>query len=721
MRRPTALALCLVAAALAACHDSITRPTSAPPLGAIPAQHIRAFSEESDFGSLNSPNSGNYDGVIDPWDGGAPAKPVGTFRLPTIITVHTSGSVEQMPGVVEGYHLVWGPAGTSDHQAAIGLAIVTTDGSSIWFSNPTGTASVKLVGEAFGLRSALNDPQPYGDPWWTCGRQIPDHNHPCWTFAGSAHLDFTRDPVAMTLEKSSADTVPDSTVVTFTAGREKDMIEDHPVDMSLLGWRWIPDSLVAPHNTQADTLQFLADTITCTRKTDFTCDHQMLRTGIMHASAYVNGEQFEKVKRVVIKRKPVLRLQADRTVIEAGDTISLTATAPGSTQLTVQRYFYVEHPPAAPPGPLALRMPSTQASQSAIVLRTIHLTPVSRSTIASNAACVRSLATTCIDDPEVQGTWHVTAIVDGETQEDSVGITVIPPEATLTCTLDAPATRGSNVNCEFKLKKPKAYTVTRHLSTIADGVLVDSSFTESRSAGQSHFWGGTAATKTTVQIDAKVGAIPVSATDNFAVGSRIASGEWAPPDTTITKVPKPIYTDALAGAPPGIYRVYPDSLLPQTSLDGSLGKAQFTAVATPGKARGPNEGLYFIEPVNGKDIWIHLRSALQAGSSFANAQIGGGVVPGYKTMLWCTTDDVETLRATAQRHEESHATAFLTAYLTVTRPTADTTVFRAASLSEASKDVKTFLKTYFSDVVAAIDRTHSTSSLIVSWPCAMRL
>jgi hypothetical protein len=33
--------------------------------------------------------------------------------------------------------------------------------------------------------------------------------------------------VALTLEKNVADTVQDSTIVSFVAGREHDMIEDH--------------------------------------------------------------------------------------------------------------------------------------------------------------------------------------------------------------------------------------------------------------------------------------------------------------------------------------------------------------------------------------------------------------------------------------------------------------------------------------------------------------
>jgi hypothetical protein len=86
------MVICLVVGGLTSCHDSATTPGAGPAARPTPA-HVGGFIDDGTFGSLNSPNTGSYDGEIDPWDGNAPAKPIGSFHFPTIITVNTSGSV----------------------------------------------------------------------------------------------------------------------------------------------------------------------------------------------------------------------------------------------------------------------------------------------------------------------------------------------------------------------------------------------------------------------------------------------------------------------------------------------------------------------------------------------------------------------------------------------------------------------------------------------------
>ena len=96
--------------ALVACHDSLTGPVASTPLGVAPPWRNGGFTNDTSFGALNSPNSGVWQNDSPSgWDGSVERGLIGTFHFPTVITVRTSGTICQVPGILQGYGLCWGP------------------------------------------------------------------------------------------------------------------------------------------------------------------------------------------------------------------------------------------------------------------------------------------------------------------------------------------------------------------------------------------------------------------------------------------------------------------------------------------------------------------------------------------------------------------------------------------------------------------------------------
>lgn len=301
----------LSAVVFAACRDLPTQPLSSAP-GALSAPRRAAFDLDASFGSLDSPTSGSWTGgTPSQWDGAVERGPLGNFPLRTIVEVTTSGDICLVPGILyaEG---CWGPGGTSDHQEAIGIIIDRPNaGSGIWFSSG-GKQTVVLQDQASAFRSGLNDPQPWGEYYWTCGRLAG--NIPCWGFAGSSNLTFARIPVSLTLESSAAGEVAVDSVVTFTAGMDKSWIDGFWVGFEQLKWRWVPD--------------FGTDTVTCVQVAGTSCSRVMHEPGTMYATAYVNGQQQQQSAHVNMV-PPVdyaLGLRADSARVPAdGGDVSLHA------------------------------------------------------------------------------------------------------------------------------------------------------------------------------------------------------------------------------------------------------------------------------------------------------------------------------------------------------------------------------------------------------------
>ncbi|MEP6732593.1 MAG: hypothetical protein ABJE10_18255 [bacterium] len=323
---------CLAVVLLAACHDTVTPPTSTSLAAIAPVARSAWFSDAANFGANNSPASGSYDAVIDPWDAGSPRQLIATFPYATIVTVSSTGSVSQVPGALNGDGLVYGPD--------ISLEGNINGQGAMTFDSGSKTVTIR-GGNLYALRNPLGDPQPHGGLGWSCGAQL-GRAFPCWTFAGAAHLEFTRIRVAMTLTSSIASASPimaskgamrsvtavaphssisavtSGTSVTFTAGKERDTIDRIPVYMTGVSWHWVPD-------------QPSADTAACGTTILPVCGRAMLHSGTMYATAYVNGEQQEQqlhvdvttsISKLTVTCAPSTPLRGD--IVQCVGTVSPT-------------------------------------------------------------------------------------------------------------------------------------------------------------------------------------------------------------------------------------------------------------------------------------------------------------------------------------------------------------------------------------------------------------
>jgi hypothetical protein len=101
----------VVVTGLSACRDLLTTPVRNIATPNVSTRPAFSFSEDDGYGEFDSPSSGSYDGVISEWDASAPPTEGWDFPLPTIVSVVASGDVHQVPGLLHGDDLVWGPTG----------------------------------------------------------------------------------------------------------------------------------------------------------------------------------------------------------------------------------------------------------------------------------------------------------------------------------------------------------------------------------------------------------------------------------------------------------------------------------------------------------------------------------------------------------------------------------------------------------------------------------
>jgi len=265
--------------------------------------------------------------------------------------------------------------------------------------------------------------QPIGD-WSHCG--MPGYTL-CWTWAGTAHLEFERLPADLTLQQSPDTAIWAGQTVKFTAGADPATVpgNPYPIGVKELQWRWIPE----------DTLS--ADTLGCGSSSGMVCTRVMRGSGTMYASAYVNGQQQQKSIHLTVK-VPTLDLSASKYVVAApGENDTFTATANGS--LTVLGWSFTPDG-----GGAADRLATSSASIGA---RTAKARSTASATGAQNAsfggltvpttsrrfaspgsawdACTSGSAQ-CTNLVTETGTVDVLAIVNGDTLRVSVHITVIP-------------------------------------------------------------------------------------------------------------------------------------------------------------------------------------------------------------------------------------------------------------------------------------------------------
>lgn len=306
----------IAALTLAACFDRATAPS--PSLAPVPRHD---FLGDANWGANNSLASGSYDGTIDRVYGGAPAaaQALGPIVYPTFITANVSGQVRQVPGAVQGSNIVREAWSTNDPYfwGSMGFR---SNGSVWWPIGPS--AILRVVAPIAPFRNDAGG-QPTGD-WSHCGWA---GYALCWTWAGTAHFDFQRIHVDLTLARNTDSVVAANTAVTFTAGMSQTSFpgNPYPVDMSALAWRWISSD---PAST---------DTVSCNSSSGRTCTKVITSPGAMFATAYVNGEQQQKELHVSLPPLPAptnkLLLNGNMNHVPAGGgSVTFSASPQRATE-----------------------------------------------------------------------------------------------------------------------------------------------------------------------------------------------------------------------------------------------------------------------------------------------------------------------------------------------------------------------------------------------------
>ena len=656
----------IAVAGLGACHAAdITNPTTQKPLAADPSARFGGFSTDAGFGSLNSPSSGSYSGSTNAWDASADPQSLGTFHFGTIVMVTTSGTVQQVPGILPGDGLTYGPEGTGSfyHQAQLALL---TDYGFAYLSG--GTSSVYIPpGNLRGLRTGLLDPQPRGEPWWTCGSQIPNHASPCWTFSGPSNITFTDIPVALTLTRSDSGRLKDSTMVTFTAGMDKETIGDHYIDMSMLQWRWETDPPMSFGTDAAaaarDSAAAAADTITCTAVVDRICRHEMLRSGIVYSTAYVNGVQQERKFHMDVKRKPSIELALSRDSVNAGDTVFVTTTVRDADKDSLLAYTYSESGPimAFRGGGTAPAMSTTRIATRRSARSTAPSAPRFSASV-SGTPCLTSTPSPkqCFIIPTATGTLVVTALADDEQLSAEKPIKVAGPTFAVVCDPKAQV-RAATVTCTAAMSDGSQFTPTRLQSSV-DGQSVADVVPPAASTAR-YEWAGEAIAATQVTVTATSQGRNVEAKASFDVQTRVGADTlWKRPSFP-AEAPAAI---RVGGTP--LTSTYP-GIVPTndgyTADEGSLGITIFE-YPYPRLRRamsGPDQGLAYIlipnwlpDKRSGVSVkGIYVERSLMSSDPFYLRQTGPDPKDKQQTP-YCGRTEMAALSSLLDRHEALHWT-----------------------------------------------------------------
>lgn len=234
----------------------------------------------------------------------------------------------------------------------------------------------------------------------------------------------------------------------------------------------------------------------------------------------------------------------------------------------------------------------------------------------------------------------------------SMTVGAAPLTLQVVCTPAAPV-RGTIVHCVASMSDSSAFVLTRLRSVVANTTVAD--ITGTRPVPIAFDWKGRAAAATTVTVDGLVNGQPMTATGTFSITSRIgALAEWKPPAQPEAPPPptpasgKPI----LATDYPGLRQVTVDSVVADT---GGLGYTYHLFPEWQGYIirNGPNTGIAYTLNLTWKVLGpapagIYISAALFPEDPFYKKQIGGG---GF-----CTSSDMEILRAGVYAHESQHYT-----------------------------------------------------------------
>ena len=240
----------------------------------------RSPRHDASWTSQNSADSGTYSGTIDSVFGAAPRNgPQGYFPYPTIIVVHTTGSVHEVPGIGYYYNINYGPTGNANgsHTGTVGVAL-TSDlgGTNRWpaYRADSGQTTDTIRVDAGVSISGFRAEAYIGDPGDAshCG---PSGYALCRTFVGTAGMSFQRLPAELKLASSIHGRVPMDSAITFGISADPATIAGIAVDISNIHWKWKP--------------AVGSDTTACTPPTALTCTFRVRTSGDIDVTAFVNG------------------------------------------------------------------------------------------------------------------------------------------------------------------------------------------------------------------------------------------------------------------------------------------------------------------------------------------------------------------------------------------------------------------------------------------------
>lgn len=267
-----------------------------------------------------------------------------------IVRVTVGGAITATfnPAVIEGWGSAYatpewlarggtiGPFGNHLGELRVSASVIVpgdrTYGIGFGAAGPSATVLETLV--MFTGAGELEVSRTKIDGWITCSSSSPtgcpplkkDRQYalePYWLLAGNHAIQAEALDAALTLTANYR-TVSSGTTVTFTAGSTPASVPyvqrglygswNFPVPLQVQAWRWQPDSGAA-------------QTVTCTHA-NRTCSTAIRESGTMYVDAIVNSRaQTKEVQIEVFTGTPQLVLEADKSAVEAGETVTFTARA----------------------------------------------------------------------------------------------------------------------------------------------------------------------------------------------------------------------------------------------------------------------------------------------------------------------------------------------------------------------------------------------------------
>jgi plastocyanin len=270
-----------------------------------------------------------------------------------------------------------------------------------------------------------------GQPYFAAANYLFEGGH-------SVSLSVVEAEIALTAAPTS---VFAGDTVTFTLALTPDTVAGNPVPFEITAQRWVRDDGTegAPPCTFYAYWGFPESS---------TCRAPVTESGTLYIDALVNGVAKSVSAHVTVQ--PVdLTLTADDTEVEAGDTVSFTASgSPSGVTLEVLEWWWV-------PSGAAVAASVTSRGGRALLSRGRRHTPqvalsVAGETDGSAESCAPG-STTCLKEITEPGTMYVRGLVNGREEVDSVQLSACDPFKRPDCLL--PLTRADSTSIETALTK----------------------------------------------------------------------------------------------------------------------------------------------------------------------------------------------------------------------------------------------------------------------------